>query len=371
MRALYGTTACRRTIRSDGGVAHSTGRLSTAATCPHRADASSLTTATDYDGPADGVVAVSDRGARRGRASVRCGPRHTARHLATSRTRCARGVGPTRPPQCSSRVGAQCPVPSGEDRPSGDPSSATRARRLGRARIGHRDGHCAARARVAAVRPSCTRGARGPGSSPPAPRDRSARRHPARRHTRVAVMGPMPGTVVNRATTGSCAAMRRKPVIRRGELLVQHRDHALQRRERLGDRRREVQRRHPDEEAPGTAAPNPEPGSARDRPRQRDRPGPTVRQFATDIELRLHRALRGRSPMRRAITSPLTRVRQRGDIAPIGFDASAALAIHGRERRIGHDHLVAEGLEVLRDPLALGRRLQQNAHRAAVPRTRP
>ena len=55
--------ACRRTIRSDGGVAHSTGRLSTAATCPHRADASSLTTATDYDGPADGAAAVRDRGA--------------------------------------------------------------------------------------------------------------------------------------------------------------------------------------------------------------------------------------------------------------------------------------------------------------------
>ena len=59
MRALYGTRVCRRTIRSEGGVAHSTGRLSSAATCPHRADASSLTTATDYDGPADGTAAVS------------------------------------------------------------------------------------------------------------------------------------------------------------------------------------------------------------------------------------------------------------------------------------------------------------------------
>jgi hypothetical protein len=47
-------------------------------------------------------------------------------------------------------------------------------------------------------------------------------------------------------------------------------------------------------------------------------------------------------------------------------DASAALAVHGRERRIGHDHLVAEGLEVLRYPLALGRRLDQNPHRASA-----
>ena len=67
--------------------------------------------------------------------------------------------------------------------------------------------------------------------------------------------------------------------------------------------------------------------------------------------------------MRRAITSPVTRVGQRGDIAPIGFDASAALAIHGRECRIGHNDLVAEGLKVLRDPLALGGRFQQNSHR--------
>src|SRR5262249_22428796 len=59
---------------------------------------------------------------------------------------------------------------------------------------------------------------------------------------------------------------------------------------------------------------------------------------------------------------PLTRFEQRGDIAPIRLDASAALAIHGGERRISHDYLVAEGFEVLRDPLTLSRGLQQNAH---------
>ena len=45
-------------------------------------------------------------------------------------------------------------------------------------------------------------------------------------------------------------------------------------------------------------------------------------------------------------------------------DAGPVLTIHGRERRIGHDHLVAEGLEVLRDSLALGGGLQQHPHRA-------
>ncbi len=70
------------------------------------------------------------------------------------------------------------------------------------------------------------------------------------------------------------------------------------------------------------------------------------------------------SLIHRAITASVTRVGQRGDIAPIGFDPSAALAIHGRECRLGHDYLVAERLEVLRDQLALGGRLQQNPHRA-------
>src|SRR5262245_46171710 len=66
--------------------------------------------------------------------------------------------------------------------------------------------------------------------------------------------------------------------------------------------------------------------------------------------------------MCRAIAASLTGFEQRGDIAPIRLNASAALAIHGRERRIGHDHFVAEGFEVLRDPLTLGRGLQRNAH---------
>jgi hypothetical protein len=157
----------------------------------------------------------------------------------------------------------------------------------------------------------------------------------------------------------------RHPVVRGREFVIEDRDQALQWPERLGDRGGEVQRRHPDEKTAGTAAPHPEPGSADDRPRQRDRAGPTVREFATDIEVHLHCALRRGSPMRRAITAPLTRLRQRDYIAPIGLDASAALAVHGRERRIGHNHLVAEGLQVLRHPLALGRRLEQNPHRAS------
>ena len=63
--------------------------------------------------------------------------------------------------------------------------------------------------------------------------------------------------------------------------------------------------------------------------------------------------------MRGAITSLVTRVRQRGDIASIGLDPSAAAPIHRHEIRIRDDDFVAECLQVLRDPLALGRGLQQ------------
>src|SRR6516225_7325394 len=39
----------------------------------------------------------------------------------------------------------------------------------------------------------------------------------------------------------------------------------------------------------------------------------------------------------------------------------------GAKIRIGHDHLVSKRLEVLRDPLTFGRRLQENSHRGPAP----
>ena len=84
----------------------------------------------------------------------------------------------------------------------------------------------------------------------------------------------------------------------------------------------------------------------------------------------LHRVLRRRSPMRGAIHPSLTRVRQGGDVPPIGLNAPAAVAIHRREIGIGHDHLVSERLQVLRNPLTLGRRLEQNAHARPSPKHR-
>src|SRR5687768_3660344 len=74
--------------------------------------------------------------------------------------------------------------------------------------------------------------------------------------------------------------------------------------------------------------------------------------------------------MRGAIDPAATRVRQGGDVPPIGLNAAAAMAIHHREIRIGHHHFVAERLQVLRDPLTLGGRLEQDAHARPAPEHR-
>jgi hypothetical protein len=129
----------------------------------------------------------------------------------------------------------------------------------------------------------------------------------------------------------------------------------------------EVERGHSREEALGAPTPDPKAGAAHEGPGQRDRPRPRLRQFATDIQLRLHGPPRGRSPMGDAIAAPLARLCQGRHVPPIRLDAAAAVAIHRGEIRIGHDHLMAERLQVLRDPLTLRRRLEQNAHPRPAP----
>ena len=64
--------------------------------------------------------------------------------------------------------------------------------------------------------------------------------------------------------------------------------------------------------------------------------------------------------MRGPIDPPPARDRQRRHIPFVGLDLARPRPIHRRVIRIGHDHLVAERLELLRDPLALGTALQQN-----------
>jgi len=151
-----------------------------------------------------------------------------------------------------------------------------------------------------------------------------------------------------------------------GQLRIQQLDHAPDGRERVGHRRGQVERCHPREEAVSAPTPDPKAGATHEGPGQRDRPRPRLRQFA-DVQLRLDGPPRGRSPMGDAIAAPLTRLHQGRHVPAIGFNAAAAVAIHRREIRIGHDDLMAERLQVLRDPLTLGRRLEQNAHARPTP----
>jgi hypothetical protein len=87
-----------------------------------------------------------------------------------------------------------------------------------------------------------------------------------------------------------------------------------------------------------------------------------LRQFLPDIQPTLHVVLSRRPAVCQAIRAVLTRLEESGDITPIGLDAPTPMAVHRSVIGVGHDHLVADLLEVLRDPLTLGRRLQQNPH---------
>src|SRR5215207_1401430 len=61
-----------------------------------------------------------------------------------------------------------------------------------------------------------------------------------------------------------------------------------------------------------------------------------------------------------------TRLRERGHIATVCFHPSTAVAIHQATIRIRHEDFMAERLEMLRDPLALGGRLDQEARARAT-----
>src|SRR5215472_15401818 len=69
--------------------------------------------------------------------------------------------------------------------------------------------------------------------------------------------------------------------------------------------------------------------------------------------------------MRGPVCAQPTRVCQRARIAPIRLHPPAPGRVHRREIRIRHDHLVAQCLQRLRDPFALGRCLKH--HPRAIP----
>ena len=108
----------------------------------------------------------------------------------------------------------------------------------------------------------------------------------------------------------------------------------------------------------GIARPDAEPLAAHQRAHQRDGASPRPYEQVAHQELAAHLALCGRRSMGRAIRAQPGRLRQHPGIPPIGFHAPTPFRIHRRVVRIGHDDLVAESFERLRDPFALGRRLE-------------
>jgi hypothetical protein len=69
-----------------------------------------------------------------------------------------------------------------------------------------------------------------------------------------------------------------------------------------------------------------------------------------------------------SIRSLLTGLSQHSDVASVGFDPSAPVAVHRAVVGFGDDHFVAQLLEMLRHPLALGRGLDEDAHPRPTPK---
>src|SRR5262249_11174138 len=65
-------------------------------------------------------------------------------------------------------------------------------------------------------------------------------------------------------------------------------------------------------------------------------------------------------PMRAPVGAQPARIRQRTRIAPIRLHPPTPGRVHRGEIRIRHDHLVAQGLQRLRDPFALSRCLKHH-----------
>src|SRR3569832_425092 len=77
--------------------------------------------------------------------------------------------------------------------------------------------------------------------------------------------------------------------------------------------------------------------------------------MSANISLLIGGAVRG------AVGAEAASLAERAGVALVGLDLLAAGGVHGREVRIGDDHLVAELFEAACNPLALGRGLDEDA----------
>src|SRR5262249_38251325 len=129
--------------------------------------------------------------------------------------------------------------------------------------------------------------------------------------------------------------------------------------------RREREGLDPLPERRGPPTRHPHPVAPEHRAEHADIPRPRPDQRLAYGQLRPHRALGRRGPMRDPVRAQPARVRQRPRIAPIRLHPPAPGGVHGGEIRIRHDHLVAQRRQRLRDPFALGGCLEH--HPGAIP----
>ena len=129
---------------------------------------------------------------------------------------------------------------------------------------------------------------------------------------------------------------------------------------------RELEGLHVPAKVVGIPRPDPQSLAAHQRADERDGPPPRPHEQVARQELAAYLALHRRHPMGRAIGAEPGRLGQHPSVAPIRFYPPAPLRIHRGVVWIGNDHLVAQRLDRLRHPFALGRRLEEHARGRAV-----
>jgi hypothetical protein len=162
----------------------------------------------------------------------------------------------------------------------------------------------------------------------------------------------------------------RKLIVSGGEFVIEHFNDAAQWTERRRQRCRKLEGAEPIEQRLGAAAPKAKSFRPSDRAGDQDGARSTLGQFPADIEHRLHDPLPRGSAMSGAVIAVETRVGQSGGVSAICLDAATASGIHRAVIRICHDHLVPQAFQMARDPLAFGRRFDQNPRPCATPEDR-
>jgi hypothetical protein len=111
------------------------------------------------------------------------------------------------------------------------------------------------------------------------------------------------------------------------------------------------------------AARDPQPFAPHERFDERDVARARAHERIAHRELRAHLPLGVRSAMDLAIGAKLERLAQRARVASIRLHALRPRGVHRREAGIGDNDGMGQRLEMAGDPLALGRRLKENACR--------